>query len=365
MASVADQPPATQRSLVFLGGPLLLLAGLHARLFGFLHAPDRQRWLTLPIPPGRHFAAAITSHRPAFWLSAALGIAALLLAGPAGLTRSGIPTRVGLALEFLWLVVLAAGIEPFVGGISAELGRRFPEQSRAHELQRSLGGGWTTAEAVVHLYAPAFGVGLAVLLAMPGQLSWERYLDSGVLNLRQLAFGAAPLLIAAALRIVALRSYRRGFWEAIPWLSEATRTLAGPPQPEPTPGWAARIPDPWTRLVVVQFWRITPLPGLRLAVVLGFAIFALARSTPPSGPVIALTLAAIGAWLVPAGTLARDRLSRARLAGALPLDFRRRSGRLGPIAIVALLTPVVLASGALAYRIAVDGVAEAHPTPRN
>src|SRR5690606_24229808 len=178
MTAVADQPLATQRSLVFLGGPLLLLAGLHARLFGYLHAPDRARWLPLPIVPERHFAAAIASHRPAFWLTAALGVAALLLSGPA------IAPRIDLALEFVWLVIFAAALEPFVAGLSAELGRRFPEDSRAHDLQRSLGGGWTTAEAVVHLYAPAFGLGLAVLLAMPGQLSWEHHVDHGALNIR-------------------------------------------------------------------------------------------------------------------------------------------------------------------------------------
>lgn len=364
IAAVADQPAATQRSLVFLGGPLVLLSGLHSRLFGFLHAPDRARWLSLPIPPERHFVAAMGSHRPRFWASAALGTLALLLASPATASASGISSKLALAAEFVWLVIFAAGIEPFVAGLSAELGRRFPEGSRAHDVQRSLGGGWTTAEAVVHLYAPAFGIGLAVLLAMPGQLSWERYLDSGALNIRQLGFGAAPLLVAIALRAWALRSYRRGFWEAVPWLTEATRTLAGPPQPEATPSWAARIRDPWTRLVFVQFWRTTPLPGLRLALVLGCAAFTLLRASAPSGPVIALTLAAVGAWLVPAGTLARDRVARARIAAALPLSPKRRLGRAGPIAIAALMTPVLLSTGVLAVRIAIDGIAEAHPAPR-
>jgi hypothetical protein len=150
MTAVADQPFATQRSLVFLGGPLLLLAGLHARLFGFLHAPDRARWLPLPIAPERHFAAASASQRPALWLTAVLGLAALLLAGPDQATASGIPARFGLALEFAWLVIFAAALEPFVAGLAAELGRRFPTESRTHELQRNLGGGWTTPEAVVH-----------------------------------------------------------------------------------------------------------------------------------------------------------------------------------------------------------------------
>ena len=359
MTTVADQPAATQRSLVFLGGPLLLLAGLHARLFGFLHAPDRARWLPLPIEPERHFAAATASHRPALCLTAALGLAALLLAGPDEMTASGIPARLGLALEFGWLVIFAAALEPFVAGLAAELGRRFPADSRIHELQRSLGGGWTTAEAVVHLYAPAFGVGLAVLLAMPGQLSWEHYLDHGVLNIRQLGIGAAPLGVALALRLVALRLYRRGLWEAVPWLTEATRTLAGPPQPEPTPAWAQRIRDPWTRLMLIQFWRVTPLPGLRLALLLGLTTVLVARGAPPSGSAIALWLATVGAWVVPAGTLARDRSARARLAGALPLASAPRTGRAGPLAIAALLGPIVLSSAALAGRVLLD----AHPAP--
>jgi hypothetical protein len=351
MAAVASEPLATQRSLVFLGGPLLLLAGLHGRLFGFLHAPERGRWLPLPVAPDRHFRAAMTSLRPMFWISAALGVAALLLAGAA--TTSAL----GLALEFVWLVVIASGIEPLVAGISADFGRRFPESSRAHELQRSLGGGWTTPEAVVHLYAPAFGVGLAALLAMPGQLTLERYLDGADPSVGMLSVAVAPLAVALAARIAALRLYRRGLWEAVPWLHEATRTLAGPPQPEPTPAWAARIPDPWTRLLVVQFWRVTPLPGLRLAVVLGLGALVLVRDAPPSGPAIALSLAAVGLWLIPAGALARDRLARARIAGALPLAPRPRSGRASVIALLGLFAPVALTSGALAYRIATEGVA--------
>jgi hypothetical protein len=365
MAAVAEQPIATQRSLVFLGGPLLLLAGLHGRLFGFLHATERGRWLPLPIEPERHFRASMSSLRPMFWLSAALGVAALLLAGPATASARGLWAGLGLALEFVWLVVIASGIEPLVAGVAAEFGRRFPDSSRAHELQRSLGGGWTTPEAVVHLYAPAFGVGLAVLLAMPGQLTLERYLDGGEPSLGLLSVALAPLAVALVARLGAPRLYRRGLWEAVPWLHEATRTLAGPPQPEPTPAWAARIPDPWTRLLVVQFWRVTPLPGLRLTVVLGFGALALVRDVAPSGPVIALTLAAIGVWLIPAGALARDRLARARIAGALPLAARPRGGRASAIALVALFAPAGLTSGVLAYRIATEGVAMVRPNTPN
>ena len=44
-------------------------------------------------------------------------------------------------------------------------------------VYRALGGGWTIPEAVVHLYAPALGVGLVALLAMPGQLWLDRRVD--------------------------------------------------------------------------------------------------------------------------------------------------------------------------------------------
>jgi hypothetical protein len=114
------------------------------------------------------------------------------------------------------------------------------------------------------------------------------------------------------------------------------------------------------RLLFVQFWRATPLPGLRLALLLGMAIVMLVRDAPPSGPAIALWLAAAGAWVVPTGTLARDRLARARLAGALPLDPIRRSGRAGPLAIAALLAPIVLSGAAVAGR----ALLEAHHAPR-
>jgi hypothetical protein len=43
---------ATQRSLVFIGGPLVLLAGLHARLTEYLHGRARERLAPLPIVAG-------------------------------------------------------------------------------------------------------------------------------------------------------------------------------------------------------------------------------------------------------------------------------------------------------------------------
>ncbi|PRP93848.1 hypothetical protein ENSA5_42520 [Enhygromyxa salina] len=350
MTLVADEPAATQRSLVFLGGPLVLLSGLHARLFAFLHAPARMRWLPLPIGAARHWQAAVRSHHPPFLVAATLGAAALMLAIPGRPSARGISSDTALVLEFCWFAALAGLLEPVASASAAIFGRRFPETSRAHELQRSLGGGWTTPEAVVHLYAPAFAVGLAVLLAMPGQLSLERWVDGHAVSSTQLGLGLTPALIAIALRLAAPALYRRGVWEAVPRLAEATRTLAGPPQPEPSPAWARAISDPWLRLVVIQFWRITALPYLRLGLVVGLAVHTATRADPPSGYSVAVAVAAIGAWVVPAGTLIRERAARARLAGALPLSRLKRRGYAGIAAGVALAAPPVALLGSIALR---------------
>jgi hypothetical protein len=330
MTMVGDQGAATQRSLVFLGGPLVLLFGLHARLFAFLHARDRVRWLPLPIPAARHWQAGIRSHLPSFALAACLAAVALYLASDAA-----------LVVEFVWFTVIAGLLEPVASAVAAMYGRRFPEHSRARELQRSLGGGWTTPEAVVHLYAPAFALGLAVLLAMPGQLSWERWIDGHALGPTQVAVSVVPVLIALGLRLAAPALYRTGVWEAVPWLTEATRTLAGPPQPEPTPGWVRRVPDAWARLLIVQFLRMTPLPYLRLAILIGLTVHAGFAAGAPGGPAIALSFAAIGLWMVPAGTVARARSARARLAGALPLSPAKRRGQTGFMAAAALAMPAL------------------------
>lgn len=330
MTMVADQGAATQRSLVFLGGPLVLLFGLHARLFAFLHAPDRIRWLPLPIAEARHWQAGIRAHLPSFTLAAVLAAAALYLASDAS-----------LVVEFCWFALIAGLLEPVASALAAMFGRRFPEHSPARDIQRSLGGGWTTPEAVVHLYAPALALGLAVLLAMPGQLSWERWIDGHSLGPTQLAISVVPLLIAGALRLAAPALYRAGVWEAVPWLTEATRTLAGPPQPEPTPGWVRRVPDAWARLLIVQFLRMTPLPYLRLAILIGLAVHAALAAQAPGGPGIALSFAAVGLWIVPAGAVARTQSARARLAGALPLSAAKRRGQSGFAATAALALPAL------------------------
>lgn len=343
LAMAADEPIATQRSLVFLGGPLLLLAGLHARLFPYLHAPDRMRWLPLAIPPGRHWQAAGRGHWGALVWSSALGFAAILLADPGD--------NLVLAIEFLWLCAFAVLLEPTIAGVGAALGRRFPEHSPLSEAQRSLGGGWTTPEAVIHLYGPALGIGVATLLAMPGQLGLERWADGSPPTAGHVTLGLAPLVLAIGIRLVGPRAYRAGLFEAVPWLAEATKTLAGAPTPEPSPAWVARVRDPWSRLLILQFLRMTPLPGLRAVIVLATIAYLAVRADPPTGPAIAFAATACGLWVAPARSVRAQADNRARLAGALPLPAAHRRGRAGWVTLL-LWAPVLAFATVLAARLA-------------
>jgi hypothetical protein len=304
----------------------------------------------MPIVADRHWQSAVRVRVPEFVLAVVLGVASLLLSLGFEPTARGIPSNVGLAAGFLWLAVFAGLLEPVAASTAALLGRRFPDGGLGHEVQRSLGGGWTTPEAVVHLYAPAFFLALATALAMPGQLGWERWLDGHPLGVGAWAAGLLPLLVAIGLRMLAPGHYRRGLWESVPWLSEATRTLAGPPLPEPTPAWARKISDPWIRMLVVQFWRLTPLPYLRLGLLLGVAAVTLIRTDPPTGPLLAVAMASMGAWLVPARSVAQESANRARMCGALPLPPRARGGQPGRVVIAIWMSPVLLVVGALAGR---------------
>ena len=57
---------------------------------------------------------------------------------------------------------------------------------------------------MIHLYAPAFCVGSAALLAMPGQLSWERWVDGHSLTVNHMLVAVLPALAAVVLRALAL-----------------------------------------------------------------------------------------------------------------------------------------------------------------
>lgn len=358
------------RGLVFVGGPLLLLAGLHPRLWGYLHARARHTLLPLPLPPALVWAAARGPHRTGLLFTGLLGVAAVAGAGlavglggdPEG--AEGLRTaeaseldraaHAGLAwvhvanlagdLGWLWLVALA--LEPAVPAVSAWLGRRFPEGRPERRWQQTLGGGWTIPEAVVHLYAPALGVGLATLLAMPGQLWLDRRVDGLPTPTALGAFALAGLVAAAVVGRVSVIAYARGMFEAVPWVHEAMRTLAGPPVPDAVPRWLLVGRDPVRQLVLRQLWRMTPVPGLRLFALLGGAAW-IGLAAQPSVPAAALVMALGAVWIVPAVQLRSLAAGRARLQAPLPLPAAARAGGTQG-AWVVIAVPVVVALGVVA-----------------
>jgi hypothetical protein len=332
------------RSLVFVGGPLVVLAGLHGRLGGYLHA-DARRWLLpLPIEPRTHFAAAGARHRRGLAATSAAAVAALglaLVSEPAASVLT-LDERLGLLVDFAWLVALAALVEPAIAGVAAYLGRRFPADSPARRLQHGLGGGWTIPEAVVHLYAPALGVGTTAALAMPGQLLVDRWVDGMPIGSGLITSALAGAVLALALRTLARPLYARGLFGAVPWLAEATRTLAGPPIPEPAPRWLVRVRDPALRLWLLQLWRTTPVPTLRLVVLLGWGTVMAVSSTAPDATRMAVLAAACALWLVPALSLVHLRAQRMRLLAPLPVRTERVERRAwtlvcAPVALVVLV----------------------------
>lgn len=329
------------RGLVFVGGPLLLLAGLHPRLEGYLHARARQSLLPLPIDPGRHWAAARRPHVAGLAWTGLLGVAAVIGAGVgAGLSGAHVGNLAG---DLAWPWLLAVGLEPVVPAASAWLGRRFGEDRPERRWQRALGGGWTIPEAVVHLYAPALGVGLVALLAMPGQLWLDRRVDGLPAPPVLGGLALAGLVVAVVVPRAARHVYGRGLFGAVPWVHEAVRTLAGPPVPDAVPRWLLLGKGPLRHLVLRQLWRSTPVPGLRLwALLLGAAWIGLAARPSVSAAAIVVALAA--GWLVPAARPLRALAAgRARLCSPLPLSAVDRTGR-SASAWVVVASPVVVAA---------------------
>jgi hypothetical protein len=330
---------ATQRSLVFLGGPLVLLAGLHARLGDYLHGRGRARLAVLPVPATRHFAAGLVTHRRGFVVAAGFGVLGVVLGAYAAtgeLLRGAL-----LAGDFAWLCVLAMLVEPAIPALAAHAGRRFPDDHPIRQAQAQLGGGWTSPEAAVHLYAPALGLGLAALLAMPGQLGLGRIADGQALRAIHVALFAGPVVVALIIRGVAPRVYAGGFFEAVAWLAEATRSLAGPPEPPARPAWVGRLAEP-TRMFVTQWLRLTPVPMLRLAALLGWGGYLLLRGARPTAPTVATLLGLAALWLVPLQTLARQRRRNAALLAALPVPTAARTGRSPTLALAIAGVPVAL-----------------------
>lgn len=326
-----------RRSLVAIGGPAVLLSGVHVRLTPYLHAAARHRLIALPIAPREHFAAALAEHRET--RARALGLATVAVLAP----HLGALDRVALGLVGDWLVlaIVAAWIEPAIAAASAWLGRRFPPESTPHRLQVGLGAGWTLPEAVVHLYAPALGLGVAMGLALPAQLVLDVIVDGRTPPMPIVVIAGVGIVLAAVLRAAAPFVYGLGMFEAVPFLAEATRTLAGPAIPEPAPRWVERIRDPVLRLLVLQFHRLTPVPVLRLLVLAAATVFAVRTA---SGSGLAVLAAAVMLWLVPARVLARGGAARRRLLAALPVPHR--DGR-HPWAVVLLVLPPAIAAIAL------------------
>lgn len=340
---VGEPSLVAQRGLVFAGGPFVLLAGLHARLGGYLHARERERLLPLPIDPAAHFAAARPAHRRGLALAAACGVAAVLAATLPDLERAA-----WLAADFVWLMLAAVLVEPAIAGASAYAGRRFPAGHSLAEAQRAAAGGWTSPEAAVHLYAPALGVGLATLLAMPGQLTLARVAERGDATATHWALLVGPMLVAVALRASAGRLYAVGLWEAVPWLVEATRRLAGTAAPTPRPVLLARIGNPVLQLGATQLWRLCPLLGLRLVALVGASVWLFFRDVAPDAPRLALWCGLAALWLGPLQTLARERRRNAAALAALPLPAPERAGRLRGVEGLLCAPPVGLGALLLA-----------------
>ncbi len=347
LAAAADAGLSTRRGLVFVGGPVLLLSGLHARLTGYLHAPSRQQLLVLPLAPATHFAAARARH----WRGLALTLLLGSLAVVAGLGSGGAwsPATGGLVLDWAALAGVSVFVEPLIPAASSALGRRFRPDTWLSDLQRRAGGGWTLPETVVHLYAPALGIGLSAAWAMPLQLAIDLQVDGHPVPSGLWAIAVVAVAVAVAASAVAPRLYATGVFESVPFLAEATRTLAGPPIPESTPRFIARLSDPVLRLLVLSFWRETPVPMLRLlSVAAALALIAGVDTVAP--PHTAVWGAAAIFWLVPATALARSAPLRARLLGTLPLPAAHREGR-HHRATAMLWSPVGLGAAVLVARL--------------
>lgn len=347
LAGAAAGPPETLRSLGFIGGPFLLLAGLHARLAGYLHSRQRLDLLPRPLAAAEHWRLATIRHRrgllwPALLGPAAIGVGVGLTARPA--------VMLGLLGDLVWLLVIAALVEPLIAAVAAYYGRRFAADSRAAELQRSLSGGWTPAEATVHLYAPALGIAAAAALAMPGQLALE--LRGATVESAPLL--AIPLVLAIVGRAVAPRIYGVGVWEATPRLHEAVRTLAGPPRPAPAPTWCARLPAV-VRLDLLQLLRLRSWLWFRLAAVSVAALWFATRAPTPGPIELALGLLAAALWAPPFLALARQRRLRARLLGALPIPAAQRRGHPSAAALGFAVVPPLALLGVVLVRVLIGG----------
>ncbi len=334
LADAAGGSGKSLHTISFAGAPFLLLAGLHSRSAAYMHSPGRLALLPAPVQAQEHWRLASAQHRRALLWVPVLGIAAILI----GVARqSAWMVTLSLVISLLWVLLMAALIEPLIAGVSAWLGRRLPIESSGRELQRTLAAGWTAPEAAVHLYAPALGIALAVALAMPLQLALEIQGMTGA----ALPFAIVPLAIAIGLRLVALRLYSVGIWEAVPRIHEISRTLAGAPHPSPRASWTRVLPG-LLRLDLLQLQRLGALLWIRLVAILGVTIW-IVRANIRSAPLLALAAVTVALWLSPFHALHRQRQLRARLLAALPIGALARRGAPSPlIVLLGALPPLLL-----------------------
>lgn len=339
-------------AMLFALGPFVVLAGLHGRVGGFLHAKHRAELLALPLETSSHWRSASFNRRRGFVISALLVTATLVAGSLAGWVRHG-PT---LVAEWLTFLFMASVLEPMVPAWSAYLGRRFAEDSAAKRAQSGLGGGWTQPEAVVHLYAPAIMLLAAAALAMPAQLSIERWASGQPLETPHWLMSLAPLGLALYWRRDAARLYGVGMHEAVPWVHEAERTLSGPPAPRRTPLWLGWLRDPWTRARAISMWRITAVANLRL-LGLGLAT-ALPWLSGGSSWALALpfSLALLAIWLAPLTGLRASRWRWEAMTRRLPAprSIQMIDLRLG---LLWGLVPTALVGASLVISFILRGVA--------
>lgn len=326
------------RGWVFVLGPLLWLSGLAPRLHGYLHDPVRLRLLPLPLPGRAHWAAAGRPHRRGLASTAVLGTLAIALACGPKLTALEVA---GLCADWLWLGLAIALLEPWSPALAAFFGRRFGSES-ARAMQTRLSGGFTLPETTAHLYIPPLVLGVATAVAMPGQLAIDRAVDGTHVPSALWGVAIAALSIAALARPLSGRPYATAVFEAVPWLGQATRTLAGPPIPIPVPKTIARIRDPALRLFALQLWRTTPVPGLRLGALLSIAAWiGLVAGLTPARAAVVVALAT--AWIVPGlRVLLRGAASRAATLAGGPIAAGHAARPAG--AWVWILAPALVAA---------------------
>jgi len=324
-----------ERNAVFMAGPLVLLAGLHPRLWGYLHAPARLQLLPLPLGPDQHFVDALARHRRRFAIAVVIGTIVFALNAvwaPLHRPRSDL-------LDWAWFVILAAAIEPATAAAGAHFGRRFEPGSHEYVIQHRLSGGWTIPEAAIYLYAPALGVALAMALAMPGQLSIDRWMDGGSLQPSHIMLMVVPAAFAVGLRVVAPRIWGASLFEAVPWVAEASRTLDGPATPHH--GHVLRcIGSPALRMWLAQVWRLTPVPALRVVALLGWSALVGLGAVAPDAVVLGVGLLLIAAWLMPLGTVFDERRRISSIMAPLPLTGTTAAA---VATSTVVLTPVAIA----------------------